>query len=162
MFRSSFAVVSGYFVMALLVMPVFGLVYLAPDFVFEEGQARATLTFSILTLVCGFVGAFVGGFVAVVVSRGRSAPVTALAAIVLGVGLASGIHNALAEAPPALTPEQVAELTIRERAERSREPVWYGFTTPIVGALAVALGGRRRRRAGERAVSPESLEDSSL
>ena len=146
MFKTVLAVVSGYLVMVALVTPIFSLVYLAPELVFEEGQAKATIVFSVSTLVLGFAGALVGGLVAAKLGGGRSAPVTALALVVLGLGLATGLQNALAEPPPETTPEQVAEMSIEERVAHAREPVWYGFTTPVIGALAIGLGGRLYRR----------------
>ena len=146
MFQTVLAVVTGYLAMVAVATPIFSLVYAAPELVFEEGQAKATLVFSISTLVMGFGGALVGGFVAAKIARGHSAPVTVLALVVLGLGLAMGLHNALADPPPETTAEEVAAMSIEERVEHAREPVWYGFSTPVLGALAVALGGRLHRR----------------
>ena len=96
----------------------------------------------------GFVGALAGGFVAAKVAAGRSHPVTALAVLVLGLGLVMALTNALAEPPVAKTPEEISRMSVKERAAHAREPIWYSFSTPPIGALGIVLGGRIRRRQG--------------
>ena len=70
----------------------------------------------------------------------------ALAGLVLVLGLAMAIANLLAEPPAERTPEEVARMTVAERAESSREPLWLSFSMPFLAALGVILGGRSRRR----------------
>ena len=140
--KTALAVGLGYLVLAVLAMPVFALVFLAPDFVFRPGAAEATTGFSLLTLMAGFAAAVVGGLVAVRFGKSGQRPAYILAAVVLCLGLAMAIAASLREPPPAKTPEEISQMPLEKRIEHAREPLWYSLSTPLVGAFGVLAGGR--------------------
>ncbi|MEM7231370.1 MAG: hypothetical protein AAF517_04315 [Planctomycetota bacterium] len=146
--RAILSVLAGYVAMVAMTLPVFGIVYWVPDFVFEKGTVEASLTFSLLTIICGFLGAIVGGAVARRVAQGKRVPVLGLAGVVLALGVGMAVAECFEEAPSPLSREEIESLSVDERLKRAREPTWYRFLTPCVGGLGIAVGGgllRRRR-----------------
>lgn len=140
MVRSILSVIAGYVVMAILVALTFAPVLLAPGLVFENGSASASLAFSIYNLVASAVAAMAGGFVAALVAGQGSRALQVFAGIVLVFGLASAVAGLRAERP-IVTAEEISNMTTMERASKGKEPTWYAFLLPFVGAGGVLAGG---------------------
>jgi hypothetical protein len=146
MLRAILAVVVGYLVMAAIVIPAFTLpIFLPSDWVWEKDSLEVTKLFLIVTLAVSLVGAVGGGWVAALIARRRDHPaVFVLAGLVLVLGLFSAAGNSLRETP-VKSPQQVAAMTFKERAEVATQPVWYAFTLPVLGCVGVLVGARLRR-----------------
>lgn len=141
MVRFIAAVALGYLVMAVLVLAAFSVALVAPDFAFRAGSFDVTVGWLAYTLAASLVAATAGGFVAAAVARRRQAA-SILAALVLILGLGSGLANLVRERPGAA--ESPAGMSVTERASRAVQPTWYALAVPFLGASAALVGGRIR------------------
>jgi len=65
---------------------------------------------------------------------------------VLGVLIAIPVLTGSLGEPPATRPDTVGNL---EAMQYARQPAWSSIASPILGAIGVLLGGRRKRKLGE-------------
>jgi len=140
MFRLIVGVVVGYIVMSILIIAVFSLSIVLPDFAFEKDRFDVTIEWIVFTLVAGFISAIVGGFVAAWIGKRRAAYATAIVAFVLGMG--GAVDNLKKERPA--ESDSPAGMTTMERGNKAVQPNWYAFTLPILGATGIVIGGRLR------------------
>src|SRR5262245_44838497 len=125
MLRSILAVVVGYIVMGALVMLSFTPAVFAPGLVFEEDGISVTMAFMVFSLAMGGVGAVVGGFVAALIAARRARlALLAFVAIVFVLGIGSAVRGLFQVPPPTPPAEEVARMTLREKAAIGREPAW--------------------------------------
>jgi hypothetical protein len=142
MVRGILSVVVGYLVLAILVTLATSVVFVAPGFVFRTDSVEPTVAFTVWNLVMSLVGAIVGGLVcAAIAGRKRPTPVKVFAGLVLVLGLGLAVAHQFDSRPP-ITAEEIAHMSIVERAEHAREPVWYSFLLPFVGCAGVLMGSR--------------------
>ena len=118
--RIAVAIVVGYVAMVVWIQATYFLV----QGMMGDGLSSSWMT---LNLMLSFVGAYIGGSLAMRLGRegGRSA-VRGFALAILIVGLGTAVVQLTGGA---------AELD---------QPSWYSFVIPFVGAGAAMLGGRRR------------------
>ncbi len=97
-------------------------------------------------LVFGLLAAFVGGKVALKVGRGPLAPKILIGLIlVLGTFAALTAESAYEKRVANVAAEKpVADLTFAEAGQVARNPSWYNWVIPLVGAAGACLGGLRR------------------
>jgi low temperature requirement protein LtrA len=146
MVRIILPVLAGYVVMAVLVMISFGLVFVASDFALQKDALAATPAFVLVILVADALAAMVGGYVAAIIAAKRARTAVArLAGLVLVLGLVSAVAG-LNQPEPTASPEQIAKMTVMERASRGKEPLWYAFSQPFLGGAGVVAGGALRLR----------------
>ena len=146
MVRSILSVLVGYLVMALVVALSFVPIVAAPGFAFRAGTAEAAPAFVVYSLLMSSLAAMAGGFItAVIAGKGRKVPVRVLGSLVLAFGLASAAVGLSAE-KPTVSPDDVAQMTPMERAQKGREPLWYALLLPFIGCGGVLLGGAIRNR----------------
>lgn len=142
--RSIGAVVVGYVVMVLIVMLGLsgGYLTLGADRAFQSGTYHVTAGWLVLWFVVSLVAALGGGFVAGRIAKGGPG-VKWLAIVVLVLGAVSAYFEINKERGPNLRP---AELTVSnfDAANSARQPNWVVWVTPLIGAVGVILGGRRR------------------
>ena len=147
MVRSILSVLVGYLVMALVVVLSFAPVIAVPELAFRSGTAEAAPAFVVYSLLMSGLAAAVGGFVAAVIAgKGRKMPVRVLGILILAFGLASAVASLFAEKPIVVSPEEVAQMTPMERAQKGREPLWYALVLPFIGCGGVLCGGAIRDR----------------
>lgn len=143
MVRKLLAVFAGYAVMAILVMLGFSMVWFAPEQAFVSRESLEVKSgFVYYTLVMSFVAAMIGGYVCGKIGRNKTC-VPVLAGVVLVAGLAMAVNSTRKEKPH-FSPDQLAAMSIQEKAEHGRQPDWYSFAMPVLGAVGVLIGGRRR------------------
>jgi hypothetical protein len=145
MFRSILSVVVGYLVLAVLVMLATAPVFLAPELAFQKDSVEPSLTFTVWNLIMSLVAAVAGGLVcALVAGKKRRIPVLVFAGLVLVIGLAMALSQPVRhDLPPG---EEIARMTVMERASHAHEPAWYSYLLPFVGCAGVLAGGSWRRQ----------------
>ena len=156
MFRNVLAAISGYIVMALLVMAGFSVALAAPGFAFRPDSLDVTNGWLAYTLTLSFVAAMAGGFVCAAVAR-KPQPVLALAIVVLVLGLFEASRNQM-KATPARSAEELRSMSMMDKAQISVQPTAYSFALPFVGACGVLAGGRLRGRQRGSTVTAVSTE----
>lgn len=146
MLRLILAVVLGCLVFAALVMGLLTGAYLV------MGSERAFLPDSYdvspswvgLSLVVGFLAAWVGGWVAARVGRGRGATL-GLAGLVLLAGVVVAVMET--RHTPSETPlVRDRALSNTEAMRQAQQPPWIAWVNPLIGVAGVLVGGRRRKR----------------
>jgi hypothetical protein len=133
MIRIILSVLAGYVAMVVLVMISFGLVFVASAFV----------VYSLLTSV---IAAVVGGYVTAILAAKRArGAVAALGGLVLALGLLFAVVGLMQPGPTASAAE-IEQMSPKERAMQEKEPLWYAFSLPFLGAAGVVTGGALRMR----------------
>ena len=143
--RTVLAVIAGYAVMVIFVMTAFTLAYMAggADFAFRSGTLDVTVGWLLMATLCNFVAACLGGWIASVIAREKGAvAVKALAGVLLVLGMAIAVWNLMADRPA--PSKAIAQLSSSEAAKYARQPSWYEFLIPLIGAAGVLIGGRGR------------------
>jgi hypothetical protein len=128
---------------------------LGSDFAFEPGSSRVTPGWLAVALPLSFAGAVIGGLIAAGLSRPPGGkPVAVLAVIVLVLGLFTAFSQLAKPAPPEPGVEQeilegevgTSDWSAMQAASRARQPIWYTFLLPWVGAAGLLVGGRLYRK----------------
>ncbi|MCY3971135.1 MAG: hypothetical protein OXG74_14465 [Acidobacteria bacterium] len=139
--RNILAAVVGYVAMAALLFVLFSLLWLTvgPSRAFEPGSWEVSVGWALVQLVLGLVGAYVGGHVCARVAHDAKG-----ATILIGLVIVMGAVNAL------IPPEMVAgsrpdDVSMMEATAGARQPVWFNWLNPVVGAVGVWFGTRRLR-----------------
>jgi len=96
-------------------------------------------------LISGFVAAFLGGWVALKIGRSVLA-VKILVALMLVLGLYGALtaESAYQKRVAKAVAKPVAELSFIEAGTVAKNPAWYNWVIPFVGAAGAMLGGRQR------------------
>lgn len=146
MLRPLLGALVGYVTIVIWTMACLSAIWVlgGPSFAFEPGTTRLTSAWAGVALLLGFVGAFLGGWIASIGGgeSGRRAAMI-LAAAVLAVGVWSAVARTRPKPPE--PPRSMARLKAWEVSRHAIQPRWYAFLTPIVGFLGVSLGGTMRR-----------------
>ena len=149
MLRSTLAVIAGYFAMAISIMVILILAWaaLGPQFAFQPGTLEATGIWMILNVLVSLAGAILGGFLtARIDSRTDRRATKILAVFVVVLGLAMAVGQTMTP-PPETSPLEEARqegrtLSTMEAMSHARQPTWYAFLLPFLGATGVIVGGR--------------------
>ena len=150
MLRNILAAIVGYIAMAAVLFALFSLLWLTvgPSRAFEPGSWEVPGGWVILQLVLGLVGAYIGGHVCARVAHDATG-----ATLLIGLVVVFGVVNAL------IPPEMVAEprpddVSMMEATAGARQPAWFNWLNPLIGAVGVWFGSwklraeRVRRTAG--------------
>lgn len=140
--RTIAGVLVGYVVMALVVFAVFSLAYMAmgADRAFQPGSYAPSTVWVAVSLVVGFLAAFVGGRVCAAIAKDPRA-VTALAVVVVVLGIVFAVPVMTRKEGPGPRTDTVGNM---EAMQRAQTPLWLALLTPLVGVAGVMVGGRRR------------------
>ena len=144
MFRMIGAVIGGYLVSFVLVFCLLAGLYavLGTEGTFRPGTYHLSTTWMVAAMVLGFAAYVAAGFVARLIAPGSSAPLV-LAVAVVGLGLLFAIPVLkAARIEPEIRPPGV---TMLEAMSKARQPTAATLGGPVLGAIAVVLGGRLRR-----------------
>ena len=145
MLRIIAAVIVGYLVIAILIFALFTVAYLVlgADRAFEPATYDVSTTWIVVSIVLGFVAAFIGGVVCSIMAKGTRAPL-----ILAGVVVVLGILVAI----PVLTSTDTAAEVIRdgsvgnlEAMQNAKTPAWVALLNPLLGAVGVLAGARFRK-----------------
>ena len=148
MLRNVFAAIVGYVAMAAVQFAFFSLLWLTvgPSRAFEPGSWEVSGGWVLVQVVLGLVGAYIGGQVCARVAHDAKG-----ATILIGLVIVLGVVNALM-APEMAAGPRPDDVTMMEATAGARQPVWYLWLNPLIGAVGVWLGTRKLRARG----SPES------
>jgi ribose/xylose/arabinose/galactoside ABC-type transport system permease subunit len=140
MLRSILAVIVSYIAMCILVMGLFmGMWFgLGPDGLLKPGSYQGNTTISILAPSISILGGLFGGFLCTRIAKSRK-PAIVLAVLTLTVGLSLAFFVTLKKPYPA--DPRPAGMTVQQIMEIGREPDWFAIANPIIGAIAILLGG---------------------
>ena len=144
--RNVLAAIVGYIAMAALLFALFSLLWVTvgPSRAFEPGSWEVPVGWAVLQLVLGLVGAYIGGQVCAWVAHDAKG-----ATMLIGLVIVMGVVNAL------IPPEMAAgprpdDVSMMEATAGARQPVWFLWLNPVVGAVGVWFGTRRlRARSGK-------------
>lgn len=136
--------IAGYVVMAVFIIATFALALpvLGIDQLFAPGTYEASSSWIALSLVLGLAGALIGGWVAGYVSP-KAHAVQTLAGLVLVFGLFSA--QAAQKEVVARGGPRGPNATMSDVMANARQPTWITFLNPLLGAVGVLIGGRRKR-----------------
>lgn len=148
--RAIIAIIVSFLAVNLLIMAMFFVVMMALGLegTLRPGEYWTTTTFNVIVLIGGTIIAAAGGALCAVIAKSWR-PALVVAGLMLAFGLVGAFQNSKKPDPPArpaaMEGESEREYTmhmLEEMPKHGKEPVWFSFTTPIVGALAF-LGGAR-------------------
>ncbi len=147
--RAIASVVVGYVVMALIVFATFSLAFVAmgPDGVYRPGVYDVSGLWIACAFVLSFVAAWIGGYVAAVISKGGR-PILVLIGLVIVLGVISAIMAGVGTADiPAV---RETDPTVFEAMQVSKQPAWVAWLMPLIGALGAFFGAVWRMQARAR------------
>jgi hypothetical protein len=145
--RAIASVVLGYVMMAATVFFTFTAAYLilGADGSFKPGTYEVSALWLIVSFVLSFVAAVLGGYVCAFIAKSLKPP-KVLAAVVLALGLVLALPVLTGGGgEPQPRPETVDTVEAMQNAE---QPLWVTLLTPLVGAVGVLVGARRRLGSG--------------
>lgn len=145
MLRSILSVIAGYVVMALAVIVIFSVAFIAigPDRAYQPGTYLVSGLWLGIWAVGSIIAALIGGFVCAKIDKPAGKGPIALAAVVLILGTLSAIFTG-ARPDPGPRP---AEVSTFEAASKSVQPIWTNWANipiGIAGVLAGASLGRKK------------------
>ena len=142
MVRSILAVIGSYIAMCILVMALFMAMWfgLGLDVLLKPGSFQGSIVITILAPAISLVCGIFGGWLCATIARSLK-PVTALSLLVLILGLVMAYFTLQKPYPADPRP---AGMTVQQLMEVGREPNWFAIANPIIGAVAVMIGGRLR------------------
>ncbi len=149
MIRGALAVVAGYLVMVVLVFATFTGLYFAlgTERTFEPGRYAVAPAWLVGSYLLSALAAVTGGATCRLIARGPTPP-KVLAALVLGLGIASAAFVLTAPKPEPKVREGAA--TNLEAMMGAEEPPFVALTTPLIGAAGCLTGawmvGRSRAK----------------
>jgi hypothetical protein len=137
------AVVLGYVTMFAGVFILFSTTYLllGPGRSFQAGSCDVSAAWIIASIVLGFVAALLGGKVCLAVGKTRGT-VQALAGLVIVLGLVFAIP--VFTGPGEASAVACDGLGGMEAMQEAIQPVWMALLNPVIGAVGVLLGGRKK------------------
>ncbi len=152
MLRNILGVIGGYVALAVFLGLAFTVLYLVlgTDGSYKPDSWEVSGLWVGLTIPIGIMAALLGGWVCRLISKKRGA-VTALAVVVLALGIGEAAYQFSREAPTRARP---ADIPVFEAASESRQPRWVAIANPIIGVVGVllgggALGGRKSNNPGD-------------
>lgn len=149
MVRATLGVIIALVTMMVLVLALsMGLWFaLGVDGVLRPGTFDGTIVHNVYAVLAGVVGAIVAGWVCATISRSRKAVIVlAVLCFVMGTANAAGQWNK--PDPGSREPG----LTMMQAIEKRKEPTWFTFLIPVVGALGVLGSGLRTLRTNAKAL----------
>jgi len=144
--RNILAAIVGYVAMAALLFVLFSLLWvtMGPSRAFEPGSWDVPVGWALVQLALGLVGAYVGGQVCAWVAHDAKG-----ATMLIGLVIVMGVVNALIPAEMAAGPRP-EDVSMMEATAGARQPAWFLWLNPVIGAVGVWFGtGRLRARSVE-------------
>ena len=144
--RTILAAIVGYVAMAAVLFVLFSLLWVTvgPSRAFEPGSWDVPVGWAVVQLVLGLAGAYIGGQVCAWVAHDARG-----ATMLIGLVTVMGVVNALIPPEMAAGPRP-EDVSMMEATAGARQPAWFLWFNPVVGAVGVWFGtGRLRGRSGK-------------
>lgn len=140
MVRKILGVIGGYAAIFFVTFISFSIVYLSisADLAYDPGTYKVSVLWIVVSTVLGFIAAVIGGYVCRIIAKDRSTTVV-FAGIVLGIGLAAAIMQAVSAPVPEAA--RTGEVSILEAMGKSISPLWVLFINPFILAAGIWIGG---------------------
>ncbi len=150
MLRNILAAVAGYIAMAAVLFALFALLWLTvgPSRAFEPGSWDVPASWVLVQLVLGFVGAYIGGQVCARLARDARG-----ATILIGLVIVLGVVRALM-APETAAGRRPDDVSMMEATAGALQPAWFNWLNPVIGAIGVWFGSRKRGDGGSGRPAP--------
>ena len=144
MLRSILGVIAAYVVIFIILFCVLTGAYFAmgPDRAFEPGSYTPSVLWDVIEIVVGLGAAVAAGALCIAITRKRGA-VTALAVVILVLGLLSAIPAFMAAGGPAEV--RTGSVSNLEAMMKAKPPAWMALLNPVIGIAGVLVGGRMKR-----------------
>ena len=141
MLRNILAAIVGYVAMAALLFVLFSLLWLTmgPSRAFQPGSWEVAGGWVLGQVVLGLVAAYVGGRVCAKVAHDATG-----ATILIGLVIVLGVVNALMQGEMAAGPRP-DDLSMMEATAGARQPTWFAWLNPLIGAVGVWFGSKKLR-----------------
>ncbi|MGD9790447.1 MAG: hypothetical protein AB7Q00_00665 [Phycisphaerales bacterium] len=162
MLRKVIAVVVSYIVTSIAIGLLFlaAMLILGIDGTLRPNEYWTTTTFNIVVLAGGTLIAVLGGMLCSVIARSWK-PALVVAGIMIAYGLFGAVQNMNKPDPPARTPKAEGQTTMeyleqigKDLASGGKEPIWFSFAAPLLGAGAFVVGSRLVKRGRSDSGSP--------
>ncbi len=144
MLRNILGAVAGYLVTVIVVLLGIGVAWmiLGGAGAFEGEGPYPSTPWVAGNLVFGLAGAFVGGYAAYKIGRTATAvKILVILMLLLGGYAAVTAESSYAKREPVGKP--VAEMSFMEAGRHAKNPAWYNFLMPAIGAIGAFAGGRK-------------------
>ena len=145
MLKSILAIIISYVAMFALFMGVFTGLYflLGVDRVFQPDSYEVSVLWIVLTLVVGFIGTLLAGYLCASMSqRWRTCQVFALIVFLLTL---IQCFSALKRNNPDAPNVRAGEVTYLEALGLAVTPLWLHFVNPIISGVGVLVGASLKR-----------------
>lgn len=141
MLRNILAAIVGYIAMAAVLFALFSLLWLSlgPSRAFQPGSWEVAGGWVLGQVVLGLVAAYVGGRVCAKVAHDATG-----ATILIGLVIVLGVVNALMQGEMAAGPRP-DDLSMMEATAGARQPTWFAWLNPLIGAVGVWFGSKKLR-----------------
>lgn len=138
MVRTILGIIAGYFIIAVCTAGSFTVAYLilGEDGAFQPGSWDVTPTWGLTTVALAAAVALIGGVVCGIIAKPGSKAPLAFAVVVIVLGILSGV---LAMARPDPGPREPG-VSVMDAANTAKQPAWYTWSLPFIGAAGVYLG----------------------
>ena len=142
MLRTAGGVIVGYVVMFFVVFVLFTIAYLSmgTERAFRPGSFDVSALWLGTSIVVGFAAALVGGLISVKVGGTQAGMILAGLVLVLGIVMAFPTLNEAEKN----TGERSGDHSNFEAMEQANQPSWIAFLNPVIGAVGVWVGAKRR------------------
>lgn len=142
MLKAIIAVVVAFIVMAIFSFAAFTCAYLClgVDRVFEPESYDVSMLWMVIMVVLGLIGGVIGGFICAAISKSMGV-CKVFAVIVLALGLISAVVTTMKERPDTARSGDVPNLQAMQMAQT---PMWLCLLNPVLGAVGVLLGARKK------------------
>lgn len=153
MVRYILGIVTGYISIVVFIFITFTLLYwlLGADGAFTPGTYNVSMTWIIFSLVLGFIGAVIGGYIAVKIAKHFNAGLILAAVVfILGVIMAIPALNMDEEKKNIMRDSSVSNM---EAMQKAQQPEFILIINPLLGAIGAIAGAMILRKP----VNPEII-----
>lgn len=142
MLKSILAVIVSFVVMAIFSFAAFSCAYLAlgVDRAFEPESYDVSTIWMVVMVVVSLIGGVLGGFICAAISKSMGV-CKVFAGIVLALGLLSAIVTTMKERPDTA---RSGDVPVFQAAQVAQTPLWLCLLNPVLGAVGVLLGARKK------------------
>ena len=141
MLRNILAAIVGYIAIVAVLFALSSLLWqvLGPSRAFQPGTWEVSGGWVLVTIVIGFVAAYIGGRVCARVAHDAKG-----AMILIGILVVLGVVSALIPVEAATGPRP-DDVSMMEATIGAVQPAWLNWLNPLIGVVGIWLGSRKSR-----------------